>query len=92
MSGHSVALSWKAPGFGQIRQYSIWRAVGSAAQVATNPSAFTKIKTLMGAPPLTTFTDSTVKNNTTYTYFVTDANQQKVQSAPSATATIFVKY
>ena len=97
MSGHSVALSWTAPAFGQVREYDIWRATGSFTLqcVTANPPtcAFSNIKMLTTpTPPSTTFTDTTVKNNTTYTYFVTDKNKQRVESGASNTVTIFVKF
>jgi hypothetical protein len=98
-NSHTVVLHWTAPGFGQTRKYSVWRAIGSfptiasvRAGIAANPNLFTSIKTLSGSPPSTTFTDSTVKNNTTYTYFVTDANKQGAQSGASVPATVFVKF
>ncbi|MBZ5615084.1 MAG: hypothetical protein LAO23_13825 [Acidobacteriia bacterium] len=100
LSGHAVVLSWTTPAFGQVREYDIWRATGSfTLQCAiTNPPtcAFSDIKMLTPppTPPSTTFTftDTTVKNNTTYTYFVTDKNKQRVESGASNTATIYVKF
>ena len=53
-----------------------------------NSALFTLIKTLNGTPPSTTFTDTNVKNNTTYTYFVTQTNKQGVQSDMSDPKTI----
>jgi hypothetical protein len=47
---------------------------------------------LTGAPPTAAYTDSNVKNNnTTYTYFVTDANKQGAASGPSNPITVIVK-
>src|SRR5882724_7501847 len=97
MNGHNVVLNWAAPEFGQIRAYSIWRAVGSfttIASISANRTMFTNIKTLTETetPPPTTFTDMNVKNNTTYTYFVVDINKQGAQSAASAPVTITVKF
>jgi len=43
-------------------------------------------------PPLRTFTDGNVKNNTTYTYFVTDKNKQGAKSGASVPVTILVKF
>jgi hypothetical protein len=85
-SGKSVPLTWTAPGFGQTRSYIIWRAVGSfgtLAQIISNTTAFSVIKTLTGAPPSPSFVDTNVKNNTIYTYFVVDKNKQGAQSGPS---------
>jgi hypothetical protein len=95
MSAHNVKLNWTAPDFGQIRKYSLWRAVGNfstLAQIVANRTLFTRIATISGAPPITTFTDTSVKNNTTYTYFLTDTNKQGVQSGPSAPSIITVKF
>jgi len=95
MSGHSVSLQWTAPTFGQIGKYSVWRAVGSFPtidKVVANRALFTKIATLSGAPPSKQTIDSNVKNNTMYTYFVTDTNIQGVQSAASKPKTFTVKF
>ena len=97
MSGHNVVLNWTAPAFGQFRRYDIWRATGSfltLASVLANLSSFSNCPTctVTGTPPLTTFTDTNVKNNTTYTYFVSDKNKQGVQSGGSAPTTIKVKF
>jgi hypothetical protein len=91
----SVPLTWSPPGFGQIRRYDVWRAVGSfptRQQVLLNLAKFTDIKTLTGAPPATTFTDPNVKNGITYTYFVTDANKQGAQSGQSDPLVVTVKF
>jgi len=108
LSGHNVVLNWSAPEFGQIRRYDVWRAVGSFISVQAirqavkaNPSLFTKLTpnginpVLPATIPATTFTDTNVKNNTTYTYFITattkltPANPQGVQSGPSDPPTVF---
>jgi hypothetical protein len=89
-----VPLSWTSPGFGQIRSYTIWRAVGSfptAADVLAHLGAFSVLATVTGAPPATSFIDSNVKSNTTYTYFVTDANLQGAQSGVSTPLVVTVK-
>ena len=99
MSGHNVVLNWAPPEFGQIRRYDVWRAVGkftTVADVVKNNALFTNISNGKlignGAPPLTTFTDANVKNNTTYTYFVTDMNKQGAQSGASVPKIIVVKF
>jgi hypothetical protein len=94
-SNKTVVLTWTAPGFGQIREYDVWRAVGSfttSGSLVANQASFQIVGKVTGAPPTLTFTDSTVKNNVTYTYFLTDKNKQGVQSGASAPATIFVKF
>ena len=65
----SVTLTWTPPGFGRIRTYFVWRAVGQVS--ATNLP--TNIGKVTGSPAGTTFTDSKIKNNVTYSYFVTAA-------------------
>jgi hypothetical protein len=97
LSGHNVLLNWTAPAQCQVRRYDVWRAVGSfrtSASVLANNALFTNITVngINGTPPLTTFTDTNVKNNTTYTYFLTDKNKQGAQSGASAPSTIFVKF
>lgn len=94
-NGKSVPLTWTSPGFGQIRKYYLWRAVGSFStpqQVVSNLSKFSNIKVLTGTPPSSSFIDTNVKNNTTYTYFVTDANKQGVQSGPSTPLVLTMKF
>jgi len=89
-------VKWTPPEFGQIRSYSVWRAVGSfktLADVFANRTKFTNIGTVKTpTPPATSFLDGSVKNNTTYTYFVVDMNKQGAQSVPSATVMITVKF
>jgi hypothetical protein len=61
--------------------------------VLANIAQFKSIGTVTRpTPPATTFTDLSVKNNSTYTYFVTDANKQGAQSGASAPAVVFVKF
>jgi hypothetical protein len=95
MSGHSVLLNWTAPEFGQIRTYTVWRAVGSfntIASIYANGALFRVVGTVTGKPPKPTFPDMTVKNNTTYTYFVVETNAKGVQSAASVPVMITVKF
>ena len=90
---HTVVLNWAPPAFGQIRNYYVWRATGSFTtleSVLANLSAFSQIKKLSGSPPVTTYTDKSVKTKTTYTYFVTDSNALTVQSGPSTPAVVSV--
>jgi hypothetical protein len=93
----SVVLTWSAPSFGQIRTYVIWRANTTNGPISpTNLPV--KIGIVSGAPPATTFTDQNVKNNTTYTYFVTSilgadsGPNNGNQSGPSNFSTITVKF
>jgi hypothetical protein len=94
-TGKSVPLTWTGPGFGQIRNYTIWRATGSfttTGQILSNLGAFSVLKTLSGAPPALSYTDTNLKNNTTYTYFVTDGNKQGAQSGASNPLVVAVKF
>jgi hypothetical protein len=94
-TGKSVPLTWTAPGFGQVRNYTIWRATGSfgtSGQILSNLGAFSVLKTLTGAPPALSYTDTNLKNNTTYTYFVTDGNKQAAQSGASNPLVVAVKF
>jgi hypothetical protein len=100
MSGHFVLLSWGAPDFGQFRVYTVWRATGAFASLSaavaakaalTNIGSIGKLTDPAPPSPLQLL-DGTVKNNTFYTYFVTGTNTQGVQSAPSATTFIRVKF
>jgi len=93
--GRSVPLTWNRPEFGQIRLYNVWRAVGSFStgqSVAANLAQFSIIKSVTGQPPATSSTDTSGKNNTTYTYFVTAANKQGAQSGASAPLVVRVKF
>jgi len=95
--GKSVSFMLTPPGFGQIRTYHIWRANTTNGPIsATNLPM--NIKDVTGTPAPTTFTDSTVKNNTTYTYFVTAAlgtdsgKNSGNQSGASNTVTVTVNF
>jgi len=94
-SSKSVPLSWTSPDFGQIRTYTIWRALGSfptREQVLQNISSFSAIKTLSGAPPVTSFVDSgNLKPTKTYTYFVSDSNKPGAKSSASAPVVVIMK-
>jgi hypothetical protein len=94
-SKSTVVLSWNAPEACQVQEYDIWRAEGSFStppSVLTNHSLFKNVGKVKGTPPLTTFTDTKLKNNTTYTYFVTDTNGQGATSPASATFIISVSF
>jgi hypothetical protein len=93
----SVKLSWTPPDFGRIRTYLIWRANTTNGPISpTNLPV--NIAKVTGAPPPTTFTDTTVKNGNTYTYFVTAAlgadsgRNSGNQSGPSNMITLGVKF
>ena len=95
----SVNLSWTGAVFGQIRAYNIYRMVGIVNPV-TNPLT---TATLVGSVPYdatktpalpTTFSDTTVKTNVTYTYYVTaalGAADKNKQSGPSNRAPVTTK-
>ena len=89
-----VPLTWTAPGFGQTRSYTVWRATGSFTlqQILSSFVSFSALTTLTGRPPAASYTDTSVKNGATYTYFVTDANKQGAQSGPSNPLVVTVKF
>jgi len=85
---HFVNLTWSAAGSGQqIRTYFIWRT-----------DTAKPIGNVTGKPPTTNFTDPTVKNGVTYTYFVTAAlgadsgPNNGNQSGPSNIQTITINF
>ena len=95
-SGRSVPLSWSYPGSTQIRFAYLYRALGSfptQRDVQANFSKFALVKpAFTGAPPTTSFVDTSVKNNNTYTYVLTDKNKQGALSPTSTTPlVVFVK-
>jgi hypothetical protein len=95
--GHNVVLTWTPPDFGRIRTYLIWRANTTNGPISST-NLPVNIKKVTGSPPLTTFTDTTVKNGNTYTYFVTAAlgadsgPNNGNQSGPSNMVIVAVKF
>jgi hypothetical protein len=92
----AVPLTWVSPDFGQIRSYTIWRAVGSFTtmqQVVANIAKFSQIATLnSGTPPTPQFIDTVnLKNSTTYTYFVTDSNTFRANSGAGVPLVVTLK-
>jgi hypothetical protein len=92
----SIILNWHPPRFGQIETYYVWRVdITKLPMSPTNPP--TRVKTLTGASFATTWTDTNVKTNATYEYFVTAALGSKSgsnsgnQSGPSNLVTITAK-
>jgi hypothetical protein len=85
----SVILNWDSPGGPcQVQTYNIWRSTnGGPFSLLAN-----KVRGGNGstAPP-TTYTDTDVKNNNTYSYFVTETNVEGATSGATNTVTIFVK-
>lgn len=91
-----VVLVWKAPVFGQIQTYNVYRAdVTKVPMSPTNPPVL--IKTLTGNTFATTYTDTNVKTNGSYNYFVTAQLGEKSgsnsgnQSGPSNVVKVTVK-
>jgi len=92
----AIPLSWTAPDFGQIRSYSVWRAIGSYPTrelVLTNITKFMNLTTLnVGTPPTPSYVDNfNLKSNTTYTYFVTDSNSFNANSSVSVPLVVLLK-
>lgn len=70
-----IQLAWQAPAVGSVVRYEVYRVTG-ASVTETNIAARVLVASLSGSgssPPATATTDTTgsLKNNTTYTYFVT---------------------
>ena len=91
----SVTLTWQPPDFGQIRSYSVWRAVITKYPMsATNPPTF--IAAVSAKLGLNSYTDTSVKPNQTYEYYVIAAlgadsgSNAGNQSGPSNFATVTV--
>jgi len=80
---HSLTLNWKPPVFGQITSYNIYRGANGAAPTlyfSAGPSQ----------PPVpTSYTDTSVTDCTTYTYFVTALLGDGSESVASNTVTYF---
>jgi len=92
----AIPLSWSAPDFGQIRSYSVWRAIGSYSTrelVLANIAKFTRLTTInSGTPPTPSYVDNNnLKTNTTYTYFVTDTNSFSANSSASVPLVVLLK-
>ena len=82
----NIALSWTAPHVGQILTYEVWRAIGDGITPQTLPSLV-----MVGTSTTTTFIDATVKNNTTYTYFVLATFANRDPGGPSNYVTVLKK-
>ncbi|HZP16813.1 MAG TPA: hypothetical protein VFB00_02530, partial [Terriglobales bacterium] len=97
----AIPLSWTSPDFGQIRSYTIWRAIGAFPTresvikgIIANPKLFLPLPvTVSGSPPQASFIDTfNLKSSTTYTYFVTDSNKYGAKSGPSTPLVVFLKF
>jgi hypothetical protein len=80
-----ITLNWSAPTVATVAKYSVYRAIG--AITSTNLPTFLADVT----PPATTFVDTTVKNNVTYTYLVVMTDGNGNQSGPSNQVTLLMK-
>lgn len=63
-----VDLTWTAPDFGTVYQYAVWRDPGTKGKGGLE--LLGTVSGSNGAPPAGYFRDTTVKNNVTYSYFV----------------------
>ena len=82
----TITLDWKAPHVGAPFNYELYRVIGTAVTPATLGS-----RVLLGPVPATgptTFVDATVKNNTTYTYFVIANLSDATQTGTSNMVTV----
>ena len=71
VSKPAITLNWTPPHVDRpaILRYDIFRVIGTAVTIA-NLSTLPLVSVLPTANPIQTYADTTVKNNTTYTYFV----------------------
>jgi hypothetical protein len=99
--GKNVPLNWTAPGTGQTRKYFVWRAIGTFPTIQSALANSSQFKNLTpngitnknpNLPPTPTFTDSSVSNKVTYTYFVTDKNKQGATSGASTPLVVAVSF
>jgi hypothetical protein len=83
----SIVLTWTASPSDLIREYRVYRAVGKITETNA-PVLLAVVKgKVANTPPPTTYTDTTAKSSTTYTYFITAVNSTGAQSTPSNTQT-----
>jgi hypothetical protein len=92
LDNKSVRLTWQPPHVGSdsVHFYEVYRVVGNTL----TPANFQTRVLVGGAPvfaPTTTLVDSTVKKNTTYTYFVLAQFQDGRRSGISNLATLLFK-
>ena len=99
--GKNVPLNWTAPGTGQTRKYFVWRAIGTFPTIQSALAHSSQFLNLTpngitnknpNLPPTPTFTDSSVGNKVTYTYFVTDKNKQGATSGASTPLVVTVSF
>jgi len=82
VSGYQVNLSWDAPGSGtKISGYNVYRATGGS-------SAYQKLNASPDAN--TSYADTTVKDSTTYDYYVESVSTSGASSAPSGVFAIAI--
>jgi hypothetical protein len=85
-SARTITLNWTAP-FGQIGSYNVYRSLNGV-------QSFSRIATVSGNPPATTYTDNNVACNATgYQYFVTavlssTSTNPGQESSPSNTVSV----
>ena len=84
----SVSLSWQPPHVGGVNYYTVYRVTGAVITPATIGTLTTVASS---TAPTTTAVDATVKNNTTYTYFVVAKFFDSTQSGMSNRVTVLVK-
>jgi fibronectin type 3 domain-containing protein len=80
---HSVTLNWNPPVFGQIVSYNIYRGANG-----TTPTLYFSTSSSQ-TPAATSYTDATVTDCTTYTYFVTSLLGDGRESVASNSVTYF---
>ena len=76
----SVALTWD-PSASQVTGYFVYRKTGTTGSYAKLNTAF---------DPSTSYKDTSVSSNQTYTYYVTSVDSSNVESSPSTPVTVTI--
>jgi hypothetical protein len=86
-----ITLNWSAPNVSAVTNYSVYRAIGTITSTNLPTLIGTVGIVTTGTPPATTFVDTTVKNNVTYTYLVVQTDGDGNHSGPSNQVTLLMK-
>ena len=84
-SARTITLQWTKP-FGDIGAYNVYRSTAGGPFTSINAAGTNPPHTVVGNPPLTTFTDTVACNAGGYQYFVT-AVQSAASTNPLAEST-----
>jgi hypothetical protein len=86
-----ITLNWSAPNVSAVTQYRVYRAIGPITSTNLPALIGTVGIVTAGTPPSTTFVDTNVKNNVTYTYLVVLTDGDGNHSGPSNQVTVLMK-